>query len=693
MRRTPFGLLLTLSARSLWAHKVKSFVVGSILVFGTVLVVLGTALLGTLEGTMTRSITSSMAGDIQLYSSAAKDDLQLFGSMGMGSPDYGDIDSPELLAPIAALDNVKDVVPMGITLATVFGPSQLDRVLEELRIAVRSGDEDTVLNVVPQLRRIARSLRENRVGAEALVADHEKLLREVRLLERVDTDEFWEVEFETDRLATVELLEQQVAPLAEDGKMLFLQTVGTDLEQFARTFDRFRVVEGQRIPPGRRGILLSKRIYERDVKNLVARELDVVWEHVQGGEAIADDPLLQETIRRNSRQYARITFGLSARDAVRLEQALRSLLPDVDGGLDALVERFLLVDDTTIEARHRFFYEVVAPMIQLYDFPVGSTMPLRAYTKSGYVRSIEVPIYGTYEFEGLETSDIAAASNLTDLVTFRELFGKMTDAQQAELAAIRADVGVVDVSRESAEAALFGGSTTIEAEAAGRSDALAALETTRFRVADSTADRVFSPDEMRNGLFVNAAVVLDDPSRLDDTLATIRRTIAERGLPIQAVDWRAAAGVVGQFLWVVRGILVIMMTIIFLVALLIINNSMVVATLERVGEIGTMRAIGARRGLVVSMFMGETALLGLASGAVGVVLSLLALAFLRTHGIPATHDVLVLLFAGPRLYPEPTWGSVVFGLVTVVGIGVVSTFYPALLAAWVPPVTAMRAKE
>ena len=101
-----------------------------------------------------------------------------------------------------------------------------------------------------------------------------------------------------------------------------------------------------------------------------------------------------------------MTFGLSAHDAERLERELRAILPDEHGDLDALMERFLLVDDTTIAARHEFFYDVVAPMIELYDFPVGSTIPLRAYTKSGYVRSIKVEIYGTYQFDGLEKSDI-----------------------------------------------------------------------------------------------------------------------------------------------------------------------------------------------------------------------------------------------------------------------------------------------
>jgi hypothetical protein len=59
-RRHPIGLLLVLGARSLSAHKVKSLVVGSLLGFGTFVMVVGTSLVTTVERTMSETITSSM---------------------------------------------------------------------------------------------------------------------------------------------------------------------------------------------------------------------------------------------------------------------------------------------------------------------------------------------------------------------------------------------------------------------------------------------------------------------------------------------------------------------------------------------------------------------------------------------------------------------------------------------------------
>ena len=75
----------------------------------------------------------------------------------------------------------------------------------------------------------------------------------------------------------------------------------------------------------------------------------------------------------------------------------------------------------------------------------------------------------------------------------------------------------------------------------------------------------------------------------------LTQTIADNKLGLQVAGWEEASGLIGQFIVVLRVVLYIAIFIIFLVALVIINNSMVMATLERVTEIGTMRAIGAQQ--------------------------------------------------------------------------------------------------
>lgn len=690
-------ILVLLALRSLVSHRVKSAIVGSIMAFGTFLVVTGSAVLDSLEGSMARAITSSLSGHLQVYSADAEDELSLFGGFGMGTEDIGEIeDFARVRDELAQVDNVAGVVPMGITVATVFGGNDIDQALGDLRAAVRAGDREAIALLSGRVRQIAATVARDLEVAAALAADEQELARDREAVALATSDTFW-ASFDEDPYAALELLDTRVAPLAADGRMYYLRFIGTDLERFAETFDRFYVVKGEPVPPGRRGVLLSDRTHEQLLKNLVARELDDVKEALDAGGTIAEDQLLREKIARNAAQYQRIVFQLDPRESAALEPKLRSVLPEVQGDLAALLQAFLRVDDTSFAARYRFFYDEIAPRIDLYEVGVGDVLTLRAFTKSGYVKSVNVRVYGTYEFEGLEASDLASASNLADLVTWRELYGKMTSDQKAELQAIKAEVGVAEVGRDDLEDALFGGGSDLVTSAAPDTTAFDVLDDLSLgdRVARQEAvdTKVYTREEIERGLVLNAAIVLDDPERLAETREALEARIAAADLGLQVVDWQQASGLLGQFVTVMRLVLYAAIFVIFLVALVIINNSMVMATMERVAEIGTMRAIGARRGFVMGMFVIETLVLGVLSGGLGAALASAFVTWLGSVGIPAGAPILVVLFAGPRLYPTVNAGNLVFGFGVILVVSLLSTLYPARLASRVQPIVAMQGKE
>ena len=206
--------------------------------------------------------------------------------------------------------------------------------------------------------------------------------------------------------------------------------------------------------------------------------------------------------------------------------------------------------------------------------------------------------------------------------------------------------------------------------------------------------RVYTQAEIEHGVALNAALILDDPGRLRHTLRDVQRASDEAKLGLKVLDWEAASGVVGQFVIMLRIVLVVALVIFFVVAIVIINNAMVMATLQRVKEIGTMRAIGAQRRFVLTMLLVETMTIGLVFGLGGAAVGALVVAAVRgAGGIPATSDMLNFLFAGPALLPTLGVGSVVTSLVIVVLVSVLSGFYPALLAMRVTPVEAMATEE
>jgi ABC-type lipoprotein release transport system permease subunit len=211
---------------------------------------------------------------------------------------------------------------------------------------------------------------------------------------------------------------------------------------------------------------------------------------------------------------------------------------------------------------------------------------------------------------------------------------------------------------------------------------------------DELFSRVYSQAEIDGGVALNAALTLRDPSRLRETARDVRAALESAGLKMKVVDWQQASGMVGQFVSLARIVLYTAVFIIFAVALVIINNAMVMATLQRVKEIGTIRAIGAQKRFVLGMLLLETTAVGLAFGAVGSALGALVVWLIRLRGgIPATNDQLNFFYSGPSLVPRLGTASLGVSLLIVLVVSVLSGVYPALLATRVTPLEAMQSDD
>ncbi len=193
---------------------------------------------------------------------------------------------------------------------------------------------------------------------------------------------------------------------------------------------------------------------------------------------------------------------------------------------------------------------------------------------------------------------------------------------------------------------------------------------------------------------LNAAVVLRDPARTNESMRDVKAALAAAHMDMKVVGWQQAAGSLGQFVALARIILFTAVFFIFAVALVVINNAMVMATLQRVKEIGTLRAIGAQKRFVIAMLLLETSAVGLAFGAAGALLGMAAVGLIRlAGGIPATNDTMYFFFSGRSLVPRLGPASVAASLAIVFVVSVVSSLYPALIATRVTPLQAMQSDD
>ncbi len=122
------------------------------------------------------------------------------------------------------------------------------------------------------------------------------------------------------------------------------------------------------------------------------------------------------------------------------------------------------------------------------------------------------------------------------------------------------------------------------------------------------------------------------------------------------------------------------------VASLGIINTMVMSILERYREIGIMKAVGASEKDVKKIFFFESAMIGFLGGVFGlalgwvvsIIINQVANHFLAKQGVPYVD-----------YFSFPWWlclGAVVFSILVSLAAGV----YPALRAARVDPVVALR---
>jgi ABC-type antimicrobial peptide transport system permease subunit len=142
-----------------------------------------------------------------------------------------------------------------------------------------------------------------------------------------------------------------------------------------------------------------------------------------------------------------------------------------------------------------------------------------------------------------------------------------------------------------------------------------------------------------------------------------------------------------------RGIIQVMFFVVYLVIAILILNAMLMAVFERVREFGVLKAIGVSPERVLTLILIESALQTGLAILVGLTLSVPGLWYLTTAGINIGRMggmSLMGIAMNPIWYAVVTPATIMGPVIMLIIMVFIAVLYPALKAARITPVQAMR---
>ena len=184
-------------------------------------------------------------------------------------------------------------------------------------------------------------------------------------------------------------------------------------------------------------------------------------------------------------------------------------------------------------------------------------------------------------------------------------------------------------------------------------------------------------------------VRLNDAKDTKRIMKKVSRIFRKNGWPVQVADWRHAAGSTALYLFWMRKIFNIGIVIVLVAGFIIVNNTLVINILDRTREIGTLRAIGAKKRFISLQCMTENLILTITSGILGVLAGHIGTHFINKAHIVLHNSFLVQLFGAEAISVHVSSGNVIKLFILVLALALLGWIYPVINALKVSPVDAI----
>ncbi|WP_321437710.1 ABC transporter permease [uncultured Bacteroides sp.] len=186
------------------------------------------------------------------------------------------------------------------------------------------------------------------------------------------------------------------------------------------------------------------------------------------------------------------------------------------------------------------------------------------------------------------------------------------------------------------------------------------------------------------------AVMIDK----DSNSGLIRNVLKFNFPELDIQDWTQLSPEAGYLISAMNQYLYIFVLVIMLALCFGIVNTMLMAVLERVKELGMLMAIGMNKIRIFFMLMLETLYLSITGGFIGIILGYFLCRYLGKTGLNLYfwEEAYKSIGYSSVIYPEIDLNMIAFTALMVVLTGIFSTLYPAYKALKLNPADATRTK-
>jgi putative ABC transport system permease protein len=198
------------------------------------------------------------------------------------------------------------------------------------------------------------------------------------------------------------------------------------------------------------------------------------------------------------------------------------------------------------------------------------------------------------------------------------------------------------------------------------------------------------------GAFSHLAVRLGDRAASDEVAAGLRGRVSGA----RVTTWREESQDLLDLQDLRQTMLDIIAFALMAIAATGIANTVLMAAYERVREIGTLRAMGLTRGAVVGLFVTEGAVMGTVGSLLGAALGGFVVHRYSVDGIDLSSMIESAGSTGAyesipisvMLYMESSGAAVAIAAAVGLGVALLASVYPALIASRMTPAEAVRAE-